>query len=478
MKRRLLIGFISPLLIFLIGTLIAAIYITKTTQRMDQLILLHRVELLREDLIIRIQHVQSNIILNKTRNQSDVDALLVHMQEIDKVMDSCLGCHHSPELSQGLHGMRDVANDYKSAIGGLVNASVKPVMAEARERRAQYMGQELITMAQGMAFTANVRLQKKTQEMMATLRDVSTVLYATLLFGFLLAIAISAFLAKSFDRRVESLVAAIRRISRGELEYRIPKTESAISGFRELGEAFNEMARALRRDQRQLVQSAKLTAIADLGASIAYEVNHPLNAVLGYTGHLLKSDDLPADKKEQLKTIERETLRATEITKNLQKFVNRKPLRMQKADVRAMMREVVEHVKKRQLSNIKCIMDCADPLLPVSLDADLMKQVFLHLVDSSLRQMPNGGLLTIRCKCERDMFGRDFTAIEFTDNGAGIPDPQLDKIFDPLFNTRLEGEGTSLALAMSYLIVQNHGGRIEVESKVGSGSSFRVILPM
>ena len=111
MKKRILIGFSSLLFIFLIGSLIAAVYITKTTQRMDRLILLHQVEILREDLIIHIQQVQSNVLRNKTRNGGDVDVLVAHVQEMDKVMDSCVGCHHTPERTQGLLGMRAMAND-------------------------------------------------------------------------------------------------------------------------------------------------------------------------------------------------------------------------------------------------------------------------------------------------------------------------------------------------------------------------------
>jgi two-component system NtrC family sensor kinase len=76
------------------------------------------------------------------------------------------------------------------------------------------------------------------------------------------------------------------------------------------------------------------------------------------------------------------------------------------------------------------------------------------------------------------MSGKEFVALEFADTGIGIPEAQLDKIFDPFFTTRLEGDGTGLGLSISYMIVQNHGGRIEVESKVGEGSIFRVLLPV
>ena len=128
----------------------------------------------------------------------------------------------------------------------------------------------------------------------------------------------------------KKLLEATRRISHGELQHRVEISDGPGSEFRELAEAFNAMTQNLHQSQRQLVQSAKLAAIGELATNIAYEVNNPLTGVLGYTGLLLKSDDIPADKKEQLKTIERETLRAREILKNLLDFARRKPPRLEK----------------------------------------------------------------------------------------------------------------------------------------------------
>ncbi len=479
MKKRILIGFGSLLFIFLMGSLIAVLYITKTTHRMDRLILLHQVEILREDLIIHVQQVQANIFRNRIRSGGDVDVLVAHVQEMDKVMDSCVGCHHTPELMQGLLGMRDMANDYKVAISRLVTASANPVRIAALERRAQDLGQELITMTQGMAFTANVRLQQKTQETMATIREVRGVLYGTLLLGFLLALVTAYVLAKSLDQRLRKLLDATRRISRGELQHRVEINDEQGSEFRELGEAFNAMTQNLNQSQRQLVQSAKLAAIGELATNIAYEVNNPLTGVLGYAGLLLKSDDIPMDKKDHLRTIERETLRAREILKNLLDFARRKPPRLAKSDICGLVQDTLELVKgQARLTNIVVSADCSSGLPVVNVDVDEMKQVFVNLINNAFFAMPGGGTFTVRCKREKDLAGADIVAVEFSDTGVGIPEAQLDKIFDPFFTTRLEGEGTGLGLSISYMIVQNHGGRIEVESRVGEGSTFRVVLPV
>ncbi len=480
MKKRILIGFGLLLLIFLLGSVIAVVYITETTDRMDKLIALHQVEILREDLIIHVQQVQSNVYRSKIWSGGDVDVLVSHVQEMDKVKDSCVGCHHSPELTQGLLAMRDLANDYKAAISRLVTVSANPERIARLERRALDIGQELIAVTQGMAFDANVRLQQKTRETMATIRMVRGILFGTLLIGFVIALIVAYTLMRSLDKRVRKLLEATRRISQGEFQHRVDVDDERESEFKQLGEAFNIMTRNLHVSQRQLVQSAKLAAIGELAANVAYEVNNPLTGVLGYTGLLLKSDDIPADRKEHLKTIERETLRAREILKNLLDFARRKPPRLMKTDIGAIVQDTLALVKSQaRLNNVELALSCPEGgLAPVAMDTDEMKQVFINLVNRAFLSMPKGGTLSVRCFHSKDITNRDMVTVEFSDTGRGIPEEQMDKIFDPFFSTMQEGDGAGLSLSISYMIVQNHGGRIEVESAPGEGSTFRVVLPV
>lgn len=116
------------------------------------------------------------------------------------------------------------------------------------------------------------------------------------------------------------------------------------------------------------------------------------------------------------------------------------------------------------------------PHLPVMVDMDPneIKQVFINIMNNALHAMPQGGTLTIRV----EQCGDHETAVEFSDTGHGIPREHLEKVFEPFFSTKGNGDGTGLGLSISYRIVQNHGGRIEVESEVGRGSRFRVLLPL
>jgi signal transduction histidine kinase len=109
----------------------------------------------------------------------------------------------------------------------------------------------------------------------------------------------------------------------------------------------------------------------------------------------------------------------------------------------------------------------------VVMDANEVKQVFINIVTNALQAMPRGGTLTIQAGDAAEAEA----AVSFTDTGVGIPEEHRAKIFEPFFSTKTEGSGTGLGLSISYRIVQQHGGRIEVESAVGRGSTFRVIFP-
>lgn len=481
MKKRIFLGLALVLFIFLAGSIIAAVTITKTADIVDRLVLLHQVEIGRESLIIHLQQVQTNLYRSKQQRNVDVDLLIARVQEVDKSLNTCLGCHHSPELTQALRNVRNLFQDYKAAISQLVTVSANPRRAAAIETRAFERGQELIAMTQGMAFSANIRLRQRTQETMAAMHTIRNVLFAMLGAGFVIALVIAYGLARSVDRPLLLLLDATRRIARGDLQHRVDPFAVRESEFRELAGALNAMAADLQRSQRQLCQSVKLAAVGELATNIAYEVNSPLTAVLGYAGLLLKADEIPPVRKEHLRTIEHEALRAREIVKNLLDFSRRRPPHQVMMDIRHVVEDAVALIRAQaRLAGVTVMLECLDGIPTLSIDQEEMQQVFVNLMNNALHAMPGGGTLTLRCRFQRgdEDGGPSWAAVEVVDTGMGIPGAQLDKIFDPFFTTRGEGEGAGLGLSISSLIVHNHGGRIDAESTVGKGSRFTVYLPV
>ena len=237
----------------------------------------------------------------------------------------------------------------------------------------------------------------------------------------------------------------------------------------------NEKMNELKTAQEQLLHSTKMAAIGELSANIAHEINNPLTTVLGYTSHLLKSTDLPDSPRRILGLMEQETLRVRKITRSLLDFAHRRQSWMQPGDLSQPLRETVVLVQGTAGKNSVVIHEDY-PAVPalVNMDHNEMKQVCINIINNAFQAMPQGGDLQIRLDASLD--GEVF--IEVADTGSGIAPEHLDKIFEPFFSTKDAGNGTGLGLSISYRIVHNHGGRIEVESKPGKGTVFRVFLPV
>ncbi len=230
----------------------------------------------------------------------------------------------------------------------------------------------------------------------------------------------------------------------------------------------------LRNTQRQLVHSSRMAAIGELAANVAHEINNPLTSVLGYTSHLLRTLDLSEESRQKLRLMEQETLRVRKIIRNLLDFSRQRSSRMQPGDVLKPLRESVALLQgAADRSSVRIIEEYPDAPVVVRMDHNEMKQVFINIVNNALHAMARGGTLRISLAPAR---GREI-AIVFEDSGHGIPEEHLGKIFEPFFSTKNEGDGTGLGLSISERIIQGHGGRIEVVSAVGRGSTFRVSLP-
>ena len=226
----------------------------------------------------------------------------------------------------------------------------------------------------------------------------------------------------------------------------------------------------LKEAQEQLVQAAKLAAIGELAANIAHEINNPLTTILGYTELLKEEEDIEGIKRD-LEIIESESLRAREIVQQLLEFSRKRPLKIEPVNIEALLDDIKKLVlPKMREKQIKLIEEKSH--IPViEGDRNQLKQVFLNLINNALQAMQNKGTLKISTG-EKD----GFVFIEITDNGTGIPDDVLPRIFEPFFTTKKE-RGTGLGLPISYRIVENHGGRIEVKSRLNIGTTFRVYLP-
>jgi len=231
----------------------------------------------------------------------------------------------------------------------------------------------------------------------------------------------------------------------------------------------------LKNTQEQLVHSSKMAAIGELSANIAHEINNPLTSVLGYTSHLIRTLALPEDSRRTLLMMEQETLRMRKIIRNLLDFARQKPSWLRPSDVVVPIKESLALLQgMAESASVRIIEEYPVNPVIVNLDHNDIKQVFINILYNALQAMPQGGELRVRLLAQNDTGA----VVEIEDTGIGIPAENLAKIFEPFFSTKESGYGTGLGLSISYRIVQNHGGRITVESSMGKGTTFRIAFPL
>ncbi|MBP6702440.1 MAG: PAS domain-containing protein [Vicinamibacteria bacterium] len=226
--------------------------------------------------------------------------------------------------------------------------------------------------------------------------------------------------------------------------------------------------------ERQVQQTEKMVAVGLLAAGVAHEVNTPLTGISSYT-QLLRSQMDPKDARIQwLDKIEKQTFRGARIVSNLLNFARAGGSDDASLDLTKVVGDVLSLVEHQlEGAKVRVIKELAPDLPAVVGSENKIQQVLFNLILNARDAMPSGGWLTLKTSVD----GRD-VVVEVSDTGQGIPEADLPRIFDPFFTTKDVGQGTGLGLAVSYGIVQEHGGSIQASSSRGQGTRFEVRLPI
>jgi len=275
-------------------------------------------------------------------------------------------------------------------------------------------------------------------------------------------------LAQSFDQMRERLREAVAENSQFT-----QKLETKVE----------ERTQQLRAAHQKLMQTDRLASLGQLAASVAHEINNPVSGVLNLSmlmQRMLKEDGIPPSRidefRKYLAQVTGETSRVGRIVSDLLAFSRRSKPHRAPADLNQIVRTTVSLVQhKLKLNNVEAEMRLCQNLPPVDCDQSQIQQVVLNLLfnASEATQPKGGGRVIVSTEA-----GEGGVVLLISDNGEGIQPENLPKIFDPFFTTKSEGKGVGLGLAVSYGIIHAHGGDIEVQSKVGAGTTFVISLPL
>jgi signal transduction histidine kinase len=229
--------------------------------------------------------------------------------------------------------------------------------------------------------------------------------------------------------------------------------------------------------ERRLVQAEKLAAVGEMAAGIAHELNNPLTTVTGFTELVLEELSEEAPQRPDLEMVLKEARRARDVVRRLLDFSRRSESERTRVDINQLVNDALSLTKHLfHTSGVQLDLRLGKNLPWVSVDRNQIKQVFLNLFHNALQAMPSGGSLMIET-CFRERDERKWVVAVVADTGIGIEDAHKERIFEPFFTTRSRQGGTGLGLSVTYGIVSDHGGIIDVDSEAGKGASFTVWLP-
>ncbi len=230
-----------------------------------------------------------------------------------------------------------------------------------------------------------------------------------------------------------------------------------------------------KRLETNLIQSEKLAAVGQLAAGVAHEINNPLSAVIA-NAQLLRRD-LPqdaADALESVELIETAGLRASQVVRNLLGFARKEQYEFMMIDLNETILNALSLVKHELVTrNVDVATELADNIPMIKASRDHLQSVWINMILNALDSMDKKeGAISIASTYKNKEF-----RVAISDNGSGIPADKVSRIFEPFFTTKAPGRGTGLGLSVCHRIVKQHGGYIQVDSLVGSGTKFTIIIP-
>lgn len=301
-------------------------------------------------------------------------------------------------------------------------------------------------------------------------------------------IVLSAFLSFVMSQwlvgaRVRVLSEKARRIGRGDFSG--PVALKQRDELTELGREINAMCDRLVTTVEQLRHADRLATVGKLASGVAHELGTPLNVVSARAKMIADGETTPAESKDYANVIVGATERMTKIIRQLLQFARRNAVEKRPRDFREVASDTLELLRPlADKRNVRLQLVAGDVDALVHVDAAQMQQVISNLAMNAIQAMPKGGTVEVSLRRERacppnGLGGAEaeYLCVRVKDEGTGIAPEHREHLFEPFFTTKDVGEGTGLGLAVTYGIIQEHGGWIAVDTKAGEGATFSVFLP-
>ncbi|KPJ99447.1 MAG: hypothetical protein AMJ60_05030 [Desulfobacterales bacterium SG8_35] len=484
MKNKIVIAFLVLFLLFLAGIVTTLHIINKTTANLTALLLLHKVEVIRQDLVINVQTVQSNLYTIGTSFGKELDIIVDNVLTLRDRAQTCSDCHHETQVENEILHLQELTEQYKEALSYFITSTADAQRIKRLQTFAADIGDSIIAKSQWMAMTANDALRNKTTAAMQEVADSKKILTGTLVFAFFVGVFFSLYFIKSITEPVAELLSATRKIKSGKLQYRIE--EKLRDEFGELAASFNEMAVSLQEQYTKLQQTERLAVVGELAAGMAHEIKNPMAGIKVSMEVLNQDSSLHAEDKEVLLRVINEIDRITAMMQGMLNYARPPKPKLIAMDVNQLLEATIKSASyslrspkykaKDPEKQIEFITDLRPDLPQIVADPHQLQQIFLNLilnaVDAIYSISEHRGVITIQTSQSSD----GSIQISIANTGKGIDSKSLEDIFKPFFTTK--SQGTGLGLAISKRLVEQLNGTIAVANNPGDdGVTFTVSFP-
>ena len=472
-RRRISLQFqiyLGFFLVFLFAAAIATVLLVTTYQVEEKLLVLEIVN----DYVIEIQQArrfEKNYFLYGTNLTDALDNLYQAKEIFDRNTEKLTNI-------QGSSGQSIIPPDfdiYEALLKRLVDLEHKDIDTQEYQKDKKEIELELRKHGQKMVSFAQDLMNSEKAAVSKAL-DRSRNIHLFSLIFLLIFIGLNAYLLGSrIIGNIRRFTSYVERIASGNFTPITP-TRSFRDEFTDLAITINDMLEELESREALLIQSHKMRAIGTLTAGVAHELNNPLNNIT-LTAHMLLEDYdslSHSERKEMIQDVVNETKRSKDIIINLLDFARESSSQLEPLDLKQLLNDTINLAANQiKLSGIRVEFHATDNLPRIHGDGQQLRQVFLNLILNAIDASSKGDKIQVMVLPADDP---NYVAVKVIDTGTGIPDHILGSIFDPFFTTKGKGKGTGLGLSVSQGIVAKHGGRIQVSSQEGKGTTFTVTL--
>jgi len=416
------------------------------------------------NLILEARRFEKNYFL--FHNAEDLTHSVDYVRRAEARLQEVIAIHGRYTLERDLEKKHLMLRQYLDALQAITANSGTDGIAQHQNGRIRDLGRRLTDDFESI-------LNRERRLVIQLVHESGYYLYFALAAIFVLTFGIGVFVYFNINRPLESIETAIRKIATGA-DAGIPPISSG-DVFDSLVTSLNHMIQELNRRNEQLIQSEKLASLGTLTSGVAHELNNPLNNISTSVQILLEEwdEENTEFKHELLEETEKQIERARDIVKALLEFSRKGAFNPKPTQFKELINKTIQMIKGDLPSDVNLEIKVPEDIW-ADLDAQRIQQVLINLIQNGLQAMEDGGSLKISAE---QPAGEDRFCFHIADCGAGIEKDALGKIFDPFFTTKPDGRGSGLGLSISHGIIEQHKGRIQVESRPGEGTTFTVCLP-